>query len=165
MAAACFHITVHAVGKAMLFTAVGGLSAVSGGKKDYDSLLGAARRDPFSGLVFIIGGLSMIGIPPFSGFASKFYLATAALETSYSLLVISIAVVVGTFLSIMYYFPVIYSLLSKSGETTREIVHSDRSLLLPYRISLVGFLALNLFLGLFSQPVILVIERGLAVLG
>ncbi|MCL2069127.1 MAG: hypothetical protein FWH00_04430, partial [Oscillospiraceae bacterium] len=73
-AVACFHIAAHAVGKAMLFVAASGLSAVSGYAKDFDALRGAARRAPLSGAAFIIGGLAISGIPPFFGFFSKMYL-------------------------------------------------------------------------------------------
>ena len=88
LAAACFHIAVHAAAKAMMFTAAGGLAAVSGGGKDYDSLRGSARRAPLAGVAFIVGGLSLIGIPPFPGFISKLYLASASLETPFAFLVI-----------------------------------------------------------------------------
>ncbi|MCL1993960.1 MAG: sodium:proton antiporter [Spirochaetes bacterium] len=172
IAAACFHIVAHAVAKAMLFTAAGGLAAVSGGHKDYGSLLGAARRDPFSGAVFIIGAVAMIGIPPFSGFASKLYLATAAMQTPYFIVVIPVAIVLSTFLGIMYYFPVIYSILSKRGEGVPSGEGADAGgelKVLPqpflYRASLAVFAALTLYIGLFSQQVLSVIERGLAVLG
>jgi multicomponent Na+:H+ antiporter subunit D len=162
MAAACFHITVHAIGKAMLFTAAGALAATSGGRNDYDSLLGAARRDPFSGAAFIIGGLTMIGIPPFPGFASKLYFVTAALETPYAVPVLLVAVLISTILSAMYFFPVIFRILAKHDETRVSLPVSHS---LPGKASLAAFLILLLYLGLFSSSVIRVIEQGLAVLG
>ena len=169
IAAASFHIAVHAAGKAMLFTAVGGLAAVSGGHKDFDSLLGAARRDPLSGAAFIVGGLSMIGIPPFSGFASKLYVTTSAVGTPYAVPVILVAVIGSTVLATMYYFPAIAKILSKpgelSGETADFAVQENAPASLLHRATLVVFLALNLFFGLFSAPVIRVIEQGLAALG
>jgi multicomponent Na+:H+ antiporter subunit D len=163
MVAACFHITVHAVGKAMLFTAAGGLAAVSGGRKDYDSMMGAARHDPLSGAAFIIGGLSMIGIPPFPGFMSKLFLATAAMETPYAMFFIPVTVIISTVLGAMYYFPVISRILSKRD--VRTDMRISRAAPLSYRLSLASFLALTFCTGLFSQQLIRIMEQGLAVLG
>ena len=160
--AASFHITAHALAKAMLFTAAGGLAAVSGGRKDYDSLTGSARRDPFSGIAFIVGGLCMIGIPPFSGFFSKLYLATSAMETPFALLIIPIAIILSTVLSTMYYFPVITRILSKPVQSP-DFQYSAQPM--SYRLALFCFLILNILLGFFSQPIIRVIEQGLAALG
>ena len=159
MAAACFHIVAHSVGKAMLFTAAGGLAEASGHRKDYDSLRGAARRDPLSGAAFITGGLSMIGLPFLPGFTSKLYITSAALETPFAALVIFAVVVVGTVLGAMYYIPAIACILAKNEQP----VYTCRSL--PRRAALAAFIAATLFLGFFSQQVLRVIEQGLAVFG
>jgi len=163
MAVACLHIAVHAISKAMMFTAAGGLAAVSDGGKDYDSLRGAARRAPLSGVAFIVGGLSLIGIPPFPGFISKLYLASASLETPFAFLVIPAVVIFGTVLGAMYYIPAIACILAKQTEDRREIPHISHHA--PYRAALLAFIAMTLFLGLFSGQVLRVIERGLAVFG
>ena len=164
MAAACFHIAAHAIGKAMLFTAAGGLAAVSGRRKDYDSLRGAARKDPLSGIAFAAGGLSMIGIPLFPGFASKLYIASAALETPFAVWVVPAVVIVGTVLGAMYYIPAIACVFAKPDEPAAKNAPLP-SPSLPYRAALIAFMSLTLFLGLFSQQVLRVIEQGLAVLG
>ena len=162
MAAACFHIAVHAVGKAMLFTATGGLAAVSGHRKDFDSLRGAARRDPISGAAFIMGGLTLIGVPPFPGFTSKLYLASASLETPFAILVIPV-VIVGSVLGAMYYTPAISYILAKNAESGPEKTELTRHV--SYRAALCAFIALTLALGLFPQRILGVIEQGLAVFG
>ncbi|MFA5032524.1 MAG: NADH-quinone oxidoreductase subunit M [bacterium] len=54
------------------------------------NLEGLAERMPFSTAVFIIGGLSLIGIPPLSGFISKFHLCsiTWSIHPVYSLAIV-----------------------------------------------------------------------------
>ena len=74
----CLHILVHAVIKPMLFTAAGGLIAVSGHKKEIQALRGAFYRNRWAGVGLIAGACSMIGIPLFAGFASKLNLAMAS---------------------------------------------------------------------------------------
>ncbi|MCL2121012.1 MAG: sodium:proton antiporter [Clostridiales bacterium] len=164
MAAACFHIAAHAVGKAMLFVAASGLSAASGNAKDFDALRGAARRDPLSGAAFIIGGLAISGIPPFFGFFSKMYLTFAAVDTPIAGIVIFLAVVVSTVLSAMYYFPAILCILEKSDKVPEDHIEKGASSL-AYRAAVGAFIAASLFLGFFSRLVISVIEKGLAVFG
>ena len=163
LAAACFHIMVHSTVKAMLFTAAGGLAAVSDHRKDFGALRGSARRDPLAGAAFLIGGLAMVGIPPLPGFASKLYLAQAALESPFAIPVITVSVVAATILSAMYYYPAIACIFSRQDGFARPNAGMDPSTSLLYRASLTAFMAMALFLGLFSQPVIRVIEKGLAV--
>ena len=163
--AASFHITAHALAKAMLFTAAGGLAAVSGGRKDYDSLVGAARRDPLTGMAFVLGGLCMIGIPPFSGFFSKLYLATSAMDTPAAAYIILIAIILSTVMSTAYYFPVIIRILSRSAAPELPPDLQQQPILSSYRAAILVFMSLNILLSLFSQPIIRVIEQGLAALG
>ena len=113
MAAACFHIAVHAAAKSMLFTSAGGLIRASGHKKDFGSLCGAARRDPASGAAFICGALSMVGIPLFSGFVSKLYTSAASVGTQFEASAILAVVVVSTVMNAMYYFPMVVCILAK----------------------------------------------------
>jgi len=168
MAAAGFHIAAHAVGKAMLFTAAGGMVAVSGHKKDFDSLRGAGHRDVFAGVAFILGALSMIGIPLCAGFISKMVITTAALQTPFAMVVTSAIVVVSSLLSGMYYIPAIICIFKKPpAETDTEIISEKEpfSLTLSYRLVLGAFMVMTIFLGLFSQPVLNAIEAGLAAIG
>ena len=171
MAAAAFHIAAHAVGKAMLFTAAGGLAAVSDHRKDFTSLRGAGRRDLFAGTAFVVGALSMIGIPLFPGFISKLVLTMAALETPFAVVVIPAVVIVSTVFSGMYYIPAIICIFSKrpaspaKSATPEEPEHVPLTMSLLYWAALSIFMAITLFLGLFSQPVLRAIERGLAAFG
>jgi NADH:ubiquinone oxidoreductase subunit 2 (subunit N) len=107
----------------------------------------------------------MIGIPPLSGFASKLYFATAALETPYAVLVVPVAIIVSTVLSAMYYVPVMFHILSKRSEPVSPKISAGGTLSLSYRTTLAAFTALTFFLGLFPQQILRVIEQGLAVFG
>ena len=112
LAAACFHIVAHALAKSMLFSAAGSLSAARDHRKELAALRGTGRRDPVAGAAFLCGALSMIGIPPFSAFFSKLYLAGAGFGTVAGVAAILAAVVVGTVLSVMYYIPAVTCLFA-----------------------------------------------------
>jgi NADH-quinone oxidoreductase subunit L len=65
-----FHLLTHGVFKALLFLGAGAvIHAV--GSNDLSHMGGLAKRMPQTAIVFIIGTLSLAGIPLFAGFLSK----------------------------------------------------------------------------------------------
>jgi NADH-quinone oxidoreductase subunit L len=69
--AGMFHLMTHAFFKALLFMAAGSLISAMGGIQNLDQMRGFRKAMPFTFLCFCIGGLSLAGVPPFSGFFSK----------------------------------------------------------------------------------------------
>ena len=69
-AAGFFHLITHGVFKALLFLGAGSvIHAV--GSNDLPHMGGLAKRMPQTALVFVIGTLSLAGVPFFAGFSSK----------------------------------------------------------------------------------------------
>ena len=107
MMAASFHILSHAITKPMLFLAAGGLANVSGHSYEFKDLKGSAHRNKIAGVAFVIGALSMIGIPLFAGFPSKLFFSTAAIHSDYFRMpIVLIALAISTALNALYYLPV-----------------------------------------------------------
>ncbi len=73
------HLVFHAVMKIGSFFSAGAVLHQSG-KEYVDELNGLAKKMPFVFTVFTICGLSLIGIPLFAGFISKWNIAAAAME-------------------------------------------------------------------------------------
>jgi NADH-quinone oxidoreductase subunit L len=69
--AGLFHLMTHAFFKALLFMAAGSVIGAMGGSQSLDRMSGLRKALPFTFICFIIGGLALSGIPPFSGFFSK----------------------------------------------------------------------------------------------
>ena len=65
-----FHMINDGVYKALLFLSAGGIVYVAD-TRDLNKLGGLAHHMPYTTFFFIIGGLSIAGIPPLSGFSSK----------------------------------------------------------------------------------------------
>jgi hydrogenase-4 component D len=78
------HLICHAFSKTILFLSVGVIS-YSTGTRLMSRLSGLARRSPFLAFAFIVGVLSVTGIPPFSCFWSKFYIIVGAFELNSAL--------------------------------------------------------------------------------
>jgi NADH-quinone oxidoreductase subunit L len=70
LTAGTFHLFNHAFFKALLFLAAG--SVIHGaGEQDMFKLGGLHKKMPITSITFLIGGLALAGVPPFSGFWSK----------------------------------------------------------------------------------------------
>jgi NADH:ubiquinone oxidoreductase subunit 5 (subunit L)/multisubunit Na+/H+ antiporter MnhA subunit len=76
---ATLHILAHGVGKALLFLSVGALSYAAGTRHIRD-LSGVLTRAPVAAIGFLIGVLTVTGVPPFAGFWSKLWIVTGAVS-------------------------------------------------------------------------------------
>ena len=164
--AAIYHILHHAATKALLFISVVGLSNVSGGSKMFPDLRGAGYRHRSAGVAFTVGSFSMVGLPMFSGFISKYLFATAAMEANSKKVFLTLVVLaISTILNAIYFIHTvvtIYTPIEEDGkEQQRRHWHEK-----PWvTISLVIFIALNFVLGVYSQPIVDLITRGLHMFG
>ena len=70
-AAGLFHLMTHAFFKALLFMAAGSVIAAMAGTQDLDKMGGFRKAMPFTYGCFIVGGLALAGVFPFSGLFSK----------------------------------------------------------------------------------------------
>ena len=162
-AAACVQMLAHAFTKPMLFIAAGGLMDVSGGSRQMEALRGAAWRDRVGGISFLLGSLSMIGIPLTSGFVAKLYLSTSAVEGGgYKSYISVIVIIISTLLNAMYYIPALGNLYSRGGMD--DSLHK-RLYRWDYCVASAAFVMLNLILGLFSDNFIGAIFSGLDMFG
>jgi NADH-quinone oxidoreductase subunit L len=69
--AGLFHLMTHAFFKALLFMAAGSIISAMGGEQSLDKMRGFRRAMPFTFICFVVGGLALSAVPPFSGFFSK----------------------------------------------------------------------------------------------
>jgi NADH-quinone oxidoreductase subunit L len=76
--AAIFHMVTHAFFKALLFLGAGSVIHGVGGDQDMRHMGGLRKYMPWTFATFIVGWLSIAGVPPFSGFWSKDEILTSA---------------------------------------------------------------------------------------
>ncbi len=108
-----FHIFTHAIMKSCLFLISGTLIMLTG-KTEIDDFKGIGKRMPISMICFTMASLSMIGIPPFNGFLSKWYLGLGALEVNRPLC--AIVLLISSLLNAVYYLPIIINAFFKKEE-------------------------------------------------
>ncbi|MCQ2500185.1 MAG: sodium:proton antiporter [Lachnospiraceae bacterium] len=165
--AAIFHILTHAATKALLFVSARELYEVSGGKTDFKSLRGAGYRSRMAGLAFSVGSLAMVGFPMLAGFISKYLFATAAIESPHKMLITFTALIISTFLNAAYFLKTMVTIYSERKQYEKEfnLQESVNKSSLMTRIALLVFVLTNVFLGSFSNIVVDVIQKGLAMFG
>ena len=97
------HIVTHAFGKITLFFCAGAVM-IAAHKTEVSQLDGLGRRMPITMLAFLIGSLSIIGLPPFGGVWSKWFLALGSLEAGEFVLLG--VLLVSSLLNVVYLLPI-----------------------------------------------------------
>ena len=98
------HIVMHAVGKITLFFCAGAIM-VGAHKTEISEMDGLGRRMPFTFGAFLLGSLSVIGLPPMGGSWSKWFLLLGAAEAEqWAMMLVLMA---SSLLSIGYLMPVV----------------------------------------------------------
>lgn len=77
---ALLHVIFHSTAKDLLFMGAGSIIHQTG-KTKVTELRGIGRRMPVTLGCFTFASLSLVGIPPFAGFFSKWYLAKGSLQS------------------------------------------------------------------------------------
>ncbi len=104
-AGSMMHIAMHATGKITLFMCVGAIF-VATGKKYCSEIKGLGRKMPFTFAAFLIGALSVTGLPPTGGFISKWYLLVGTLQSGHAALLV--VFLVSTALNAVYLMKPVY---------------------------------------------------------
>lgn len=106
MTGGILHIAMHAFGKITLFFCAGAIFC-STGIKNISEMKGIGRQMPITMAAFLIGSLSVVGLPPCGGFISKWYLVLGTVESGQ--LVFLMVLLASSFLNAAYFFPVFYN--------------------------------------------------------
>ncbi len=98
------HIAMHAFGKITLFFCAGAIM-VGAHKTEISQMDGLGLRMPFTFGAFLLGSLSVIGLPPMGGSWSKWHLMLGSLEAGQ--LAMMAVLMASSLLSIGYLMPVV----------------------------------------------------------
>ena len=145
----------HALGETILFLMAGSL-ILRTGTRSMSNLGGIARKMPYTATFAMIAVLTMIGVPPTSGFMAEWILFTGALQTgtenmdSFRVILFSLAILTTILTSaylLVMYKKIFFGKISPRFEKLRDV---NRYAIIP-----MAFLAgVTLFLGVYPDPII-----------
>lgn len=159
------HVLNHSIFKSMLFFGAGAVLQKTG-VRHIDQLGGLMKRMPTSGKTFLIGSVSISGLPPFNGFISEFLIYYGAFHGLTSggssfiftmFAILSLAIIGGLAAACFSKVVGVVFLGEPRTDKAAEASEAGISLTLP-----MIFLALVcLFIGIFPQPFIFAAFKGL----
>jgi proton-translocating NADH-quinone oxidoreductase chain N len=144
-----FQMISHTLGKGLLFLSAGYMIYRSG-SMEISSFEGMGKRMPLTSLAFTIGAFSLVGLPPFIGFPSKFLIVRAALAREANLFTILIGLVLlGTVIEGAYFFRVVQVLYYRKAHGNMERKDAPVAALIPMAI----FIVLIIVIGVYPKLV------------
>lgn len=150
LAGAVFHTIHNIVVKTTLFLTEGLIEHHTGSSR-LSRLAGLIRRAPLTAALFLLAALSLIGVPPFSGFASKFTLLRAAAERNdWAALAAGAAVGFLTLFSMIKIWIGAFWAPAEEDDVHDRVRPVPRLMVAPAAL----LVALTLVLGLMAGPVL-----------
>jgi multicomponent Na+:H+ antiporter subunit D len=140
------HIAMHAAGKITLFFCAGAIY-VAAHRTEISQLDGIGRKMPITMAAFMIGSLSIIGLPPFGGTWSKWYPAVGSLEAGYQFVVA--VLMISSLLNVAYLMPIVARAFFKaldSKDGTAKVGIEEAPLPCVLALSFTALLCLLLFI-------------------
>jgi len=144
-----FHILTHAFMKGLAFLCAGAI-IYRVGTRDIRKMKGIGRTMPLTALAFAIAGLSLAGVPPLSGFMSKWLIYKVGVDIypqigSWGLIITGIAVF-NSILSLGYYLPAINTFFF--AKETSELAKKAKEVPLSMLIAICIMVAITILLGI-----------------
>ena len=139
------HILNHSLMKCALFLVAGAIFYRTG-IRNLHQFQGLGKKMPVTTTVFLIAGLSMIGVPGTVGFTSKWYLALGSIEAGQWIFVV--VILISSLLNIVYFWRVFDNIWFGHPHEVEHIKRDEAplSMLIPMVILAV----LCIFFGLFA---------------
>ncbi|MGB0907830.1 MAG: proton-conducting transporter membrane subunit [Maricaulaceae bacterium] len=153
-------IVMHAWGKITLFMCAGAIYTVAH-RTEISKLDGLGRSMPWVFGAFLIGSLSIIGIPPMGGSWPKFFLMVGALDSGKAILLA--ALIASSVLNVIYLVPIAIRGFMRPPQNPeddahiRDIQKKHKWVVIPPVITALGAFVLFFFAGPivdFLQPIL-----------
>lgn len=154
---ALMHLVNHAIMKDLLFLCSGALILRSG-SRNLSDLNGLGRAMPFTATCMIIGLLSIMGLPPFAGFMSKFTMLYAIADKTPLLAAIML---VASLAGCVYYTRIIRALIFEPY-TGQPVAEAPLLMRIPIGILTALCVLFGLFPGLGLSLVLPVVDGFVA---
>lgn len=144
-----YHMINHAVFKSLLFLCAGAVYFRTR-TTNLNELGGLAKKMPYTTALFIVGMLSIGGIPPFNGFVSKWIIYKATFEAGY--VPITIIALLCSVLSLATLLKAMQSIFfGQLPEKFKDVKEAPKTMLIPMGVLAMLSLAGGLFPTLVDE--------------
>jgi len=161
---ALYHVLNHAIFKGLLFLTSGSILYATG-TKDLNKLGGLLKIMPVSGVIAGIASLSISGMPPFSGFASKWTIISSSLLAGNDVLFLVVFGIIALFTSAITlscyvkFFGMSFTASGTEWNGEKEVKEVPGLMLLPKLVltglcilqGLIPFFYFNMIIGIFQK--------------
>ncbi|MEA1982875.1 MAG: proton-conducting transporter membrane subunit, partial [Campylobacterota bacterium] len=149
MGGAFYHSLIHTAVKLLLFINIAGIIAITGRDK-FSTLGGLIYKTPQSFVLLLIGIITLAGMPPLGGFASKFMIYTSLMDAKF--LLILAAVMFSSASAFLYIYKLIYGVYL--GHPTNKKLESVKEV--PFSFLLPQYVLAFVMIALGTYPALLV---------
>ena len=145
------HVINHVFFKDLLFLVCGAVMFATH-RETLDDLGGIGRKMPFTLTMFAIAGLSVVGVPPTSGFSSKWLIYHALMEAGQPFL--ALLSLVGSVLTMAYIAKFLHAAFLGQSTPDLDSVHEAPLIMrVPMGILAAGCVLTGVFPGLALGPI------------
>ncbi|MBN1533540.1 MAG: hypothetical protein JXA20_12805 [Spirochaetes bacterium] len=165
MIGSLFHVMNHAIFKGLLFLTSGSVLYATG-TKDLNKLGGLIKIMPVSAVIAGIASLSIAGMPPFSGFSSKWTIISTSLLAGNKVMVLVIFGIIALFTSAVTlacyvkFFGMMFTSVGHEWNVKKEVKEVPAVMLIPKIILTLVCLTQGLMPFIFYRVVINVFQRS-----
>jgi len=132
-----YYVAAYTVSNVLAFGSLVLMGSKGKEAVSYDDLAGAGRRHPAAAVPFVVGVLSLLGMPPTAGFFGKYYVFNAAVQAD--LVWLAVVGVLASAVGAFYYLKVIVYLLMREPEEDAPIAVPMRSAYVTAALVVAGY--------------------------
>lgn len=154
---AIFHMIGHAVTKSVLCLSVGAMVEKTG-SNEISGLRGIGKEMPITSAMFVLGALSMTGIPLLPGFVSKWNLALASIGVN-KVLIVGV-ILVSSLLNAAHYFPIIINFFF-GEENLQDKVYKAKAKPIKELLPIICLVVAMIYIGFASGEIISLIKTSI----
>lgn len=150
IAGGLLYIMMHGIAKGGLFLCAG-IIEQNTHTKDITKMGGLITSMPITAVSFLLCSFSVMGIPPFGGFFSKYMVITGAVTSGQ--IAIALTFLIGAFLTIIYLFRVFTLVFLGESKLAARPLPTEGSPVMLFSVALLGALSIlsGVFINLASQ--------------
>ncbi len=139
-----YYLMAYTVSNALAFGALICLGSRGKEAVSYEDLAGVGRRHPAAALPFVLGVLSLLGMPPTAGFFGKYYVFNAAVQAGGGMVWLAVLGVLTSAIGAYYYLRVIVYMFMKQPQAGAPVAVPMRSGYVITALVLSGYFVLRM---------------------